>query len=174
MPHPSELQSQAYAGRRHLLRRVGGLGVAVVLVGLAGIGNPIAPPAVQAASSCSCVDYVRNAYHLLVPVPGDGGAQNMAGEYLRSQGFHQTSGPTPWGIVVFSSRYPGMNAQYGHVGLAAGWSLGSSGWRLTIRGANQPANSNNWWAEKNCTNVSDWTLTNPVPYGSPYVTYWSR
>jgi hypothetical protein len=174
MPYQSDTVPVARSTRRQLVRRLGSVAATAALIGVAAVGNPAAPPPVQAASWCSCVDYVRSAYHLSIPVPGDGGAQNMAGPYLQSQGFHQTSGPTRWGIVVFSSRYAGMNSQYGHVGLAAAWNPVSSGWRLTVRGANQPANSSNWWAEQGCTNVTDWTLANIVPYGSPNVSYWSR
>jgi hypothetical protein len=83
------------------------------------------------------------------------------------------SGPSPWGVVVFSGQYPGMSS-VGHVALAAQWYATNTGWKLTIRGANQYANSGNIWTEQNCSDVSDWTLANPVPYGSPLVTYWTR
>jgi hypothetical protein len=84
------------------------------------------------------------------------------------------SEPRPWGVVVFSGQYPNLGSPVGHVALVNSAARGSSGWTLTVRGANQAANSKNFWTESNCSNVSDWTLAHPVPYSSPYVSYWAR
>jgi hypothetical protein len=148
----------------------GGASATILAVGLSG---PATRP-VKAASGCSCVAYVKAAWRLSGSVPGDGGAQNMAGQYLASQGFRRISAPAPWAIVVFSSKYPGMDSRYGHVALVARWTQTSGGWMLTIRGANQYANDGNVWTEQGCSNVSDWSLRNPVPFSSTYVSFWVR
>jgi hypothetical protein len=146
------------------------------VLALAGVGGAVgllqAPPVpgASAAGWCWCTDYVANAYGLPRTYPN---AQDWANGWLSGQGFRRVGEPAPWAIVVFSGRYPGMSA-VGHVALAARWSRASTGWRLTIRGANQYANSGNVWSEQGCTNVSDWTLANPVPFDSPYVSYWVR
>ena len=80
-----------------------------------------------------------------------------------------------WAAVAAScgvaGGYRGIDPR-GHVALVAQSYWNGSGWKLTIRGANQYANSGNTWGEQNCTNVSDWTLATAVPYGSSDVTFW--
>jgi CHAP domain len=147
------------------LRRFVALALTVV-----ALAAPSAAP-VQAAAYCQCTTYVASAFNLSQNYPN---AQDWSAGYLQSQGFHQVSQPSQWAIAVFSGQYPNLGSSVGHVALVENVQQLSDGWRLTVRGANQSANSGNYWTEQNCSNISDWTLAHSVPFSSPYISYWVR
>jgi hypothetical protein len=135
--------------------------------------TPATTAVAEAAGFCECVQYVKNAYGLTGAIGGSGGAKDM-GPYLEARGFHRVAGPADiqqWAVAVFQPGFgSGVNQTYGHVGLVAQYSnAGDGNWNVVLRGSNQGGNT---WTEKECTNVSDWSLR--VPIGSPHVSYWVR
>jgi hypothetical protein len=127
---------------------------------------------VQAASSCQCVQYIKNRYQLSGSVGGSGGAKDM-GSYLRDRGFVQLNSPSVGAVVILKPSFGrGVDGTYGHVAVITAVQDLSSDWRITIKGSNQGSSV---WTEYECTNVASWQPSSyPKSFGTDKVEYWTR
>jgi len=122
-----------------------------------------------AASSCQCVDYVRNRFHLT----GRSRSAKDFGSYLKANGFTQVSSPQVGAVAVQQPAFgQGVSTTSGHVSVITAVSNLGKYWQITTIGANQGRRKTT--TQYNCSNVGV-TLWGKYPktWGADKITYWA-
>ena len=125
-------------------------------------------PAPQKVGNCECVEYIQNRFNL--SIAGRVWYARDMGSHLKSNGFHQVSGPTAGAVVIFAANFGQGVKDPGHVGVVESYTTTSGGgYRVKVHGANQGGTGNEMW----CTDVN--TVEFSVsPSQLSQVTYWVR
>jgi hypothetical protein len=119
-----------------------------------------------AASTCQCVDYVKNRFKLT----GVSGNAKDFGAYLSKNGFKQVYKPKVGAVAVMQPEFGQYVSSYGHVSVITAVGGDTNNWQITTVGANQGATKVTGY---NCSNVGTvkWGKY-PKSWGATKISYW--
>jgi hypothetical protein len=119
------------------------------------------------ASSCQCVDYVKNRFHLT----GRSRSAKDFASYLKANGFTQVSSPQVGAVAVQQPAFGQGVSTLGHVSVITAVSSVGKYWQITTIGANQARKKT---TQYNCSNVGVvlWGKY-PKSWGADKITYWA-
>lgn len=181
MRQDDQLVQKRHTWHRGALGLLGATLLAAVSIFFVPLDQATAAP--MLARECACVEYVRAAWKVWDGLPSPGHAYFMAqNNWFVNQQFKQVQQPEQWAAVIFEKGWGGLDEDSGHAALVAKWESRSSGWKITMRGANQHYSDYRdkdgnfkFWEEYDCNNVSDATLGAIVTWDdikNNRVTFW--
>lgn len=116
--------------KQYLLKKLGTIVLVAFLFATFTSSMPVSA-ANAPATTCSCVQYIKNTYGITQPV---GNAKDM-GTWLLAHGYKLVSNPVKGAIAVMQPTFPGANTTYGHVSFIESVTDQGTKWKITVRGA---------------------------------------